>query len=66
MTDHLKTERFGKCRVCGCTDATPCVDEMGRRCAWMDLEHTLCDNTQCIGATPLQVLEEMGCTIEEE
>jgi len=31
----------GVCRVCGCTDETPCLSE-GWPCAWANKEHTLC------------------------
>jgi len=23
-----------KCRVCGCTDVMPCIDDLGQACAW--------------------------------
>ena len=26
------------CRVCGCTDLEPCVDDVGRPCAWVDAD----------------------------
>jgi hypothetical protein len=29
-----------KCRICGCTEVTPCVDDVGNTCAWVD--HDLC------------------------
>lgn len=33
-----------RCRVCGCTDITACVDEDGSPCAWVDDDLcTLCD-----------------------
>lgn len=50
----------GKCRVCGCTDAAPCVDaETMVCCTWVDQAHTLCDNVQCIARVPLAELDEM-------
>jgi hypothetical protein len=24
-----------RCRVCGCTDVTPCIDALGQPCAWV-------------------------------
>lgn len=50
----------GVCRVCGCTEAAPCIDMEGDfRCAWVDAEHTLCDKLTCIAQVPLEVLELM-------
>lgn len=50
----------GKCRVCGCTDLAPCVDEeTGLTCVWVDAEHTLCDFIQCIAVVPICELERM-------
>ncbi len=37
----------GECRLCGCTDETPCVDDEGLPCAWANEQHTLC--TGCVG-----------------
>ena len=54
----------GKCRVCGCTETTPCIylhnDEHLTPCGWMDAERTLCTNLHCVGATPLADLEAMA------
>ena len=53
----------GRCRVCGCTDTNPCIEdpfqEDGHTCAWLDFDHTLCDSIKCIGAVSLQELEEL-------
>jgi hypothetical protein len=49
----------GKCRVCGCTDETPCRDDDGNPCAWVDVEHTLCDKLDCIAQVPMSELEKM-------
>ena len=56
----MKTEIVipGKCRVCGCTETTPCHLEDGP-CAWFDREKTLCTNLLCIGAVPMSVLEQL-------
>ncbi len=32
----------GVCRVCGCTESTPCVNGAGESCAWADRTQTLC------------------------
>lgn len=32
----------GTCRVCGCTETTPCIDEDGDPCGWANKEKTLC------------------------
>ena len=35
----------GVCSMCGCTDLTPCVDEVtGECCQWIDEEQTLCSD----------------------
>ena len=49
---------LGRCRVCGCTEASPCNVE-GEACAWFDFDRTLCTNFRCIGAVPLEELEEL-------
>jgi hypothetical protein len=49
----------GKCRICGCTAETPCLDEEENPCAWMDAAHTLCDNIDCIAQVTLAELEKM-------
>ncbi len=60
ITQGGKVYRCGVCRICGCTDANPCRDELvDLRCCWIDADHTLCDNLQCIAAVPLGDLELM-------
>lgn len=50
----------GKCRICGCTDEKPCVDQDGNVvCAWLDAAHTLCDNLECLAQVPMCELEKM-------
>lgn len=65
----------GKCRICGCTQETPCIfpddpypelrdafnvaAEGELTCAWMDFDKTLCTNLRCIALTPLAILIEM-------
>lgn len=54
----------GRCQICGCTNATPCVlqDEAGaplRYCAWLTTEETLCTNFRCIAQVPIGELEAM-------
>jgi hypothetical protein len=61
----------GKCRVCGCTDTTPCEmpeaapglrenslwDAQGFfACWWVDESRTLCSNPRCVGVIPLHEL----------
>lgn len=56
----------GFCRVCKCTEVTPCaistevdgVIELST-CGWLDEDHTLCSNERCIALVPLRVLVEM-------
>jgi hypothetical protein len=49
-----------KCRVCGCTEEMPCdLGECGP-CAWLDFDHTVCTNLLCVGAVPLEELEELA------
>ena len=51
---------IGRCRVCQCTDLTPCQDNGdGVPCSWLDRAHTLCDNIECIAQIPLAVLEQL-------
>lgn len=39
----------GKCRVCGCTETTPCGIGL-YACAWEDKAKTLCTNPKCLRA----------------
>lgn len=62
----------GVCRVCGCTENSPCVlpldpdddPERPTTCAWMDEGRTLCSNLRCVAVTPLDELAEMLDVIE--
>lgn len=56
--------RPGVCRVCGCTDSTPCVEENGMTCVWVDANHTLCDHLECIAQVPMSELEQMLSNLE--
>jgi hypothetical protein len=49
----------GKCRVCGCTDARPCLIGDAQTCSWFDKDHTLCDNLDCIAEVTIGELEQM-------
>jgi hypothetical protein len=49
----------GKCRVCGCTDARPCLIGDAQTCSWFDKDHTLCDNLDCIAVTPMSEIQQM-------
>jgi len=49
----------GECRVCGCTEHTPCVDSRGQPCWWVDQAHTLCSSPTCIGLIPMWQLDEL-------
>ncbi len=40
----LKTYKRGVCRVCGCTDTTPCYTHQHGYCWWIDDRHTLCSH----------------------
>lgn len=53
-----------RCRVCGCTEANPCVLEFEDEdhqltCSWMDFDHTLCSNPRCVAQVPLTELMRM-------
>jgi hypothetical protein len=38
----------GICRICGCTEFTPCIDRRtGEACGWVDEEETLCNSRIC-------------------
>lgn len=59
-TNHQRLPVTGKCRVCGCSDAMPCLFGDAATCAWFDQDHTLCDNPTCIANVPLEELERMA------
>jgi hypothetical protein len=50
----------GVCRVCGCTAIRPCAitDDEGNvyQCCWVDSDHTLCSNFNCLAVVPLDEL----------
>lgn len=56
----------GVCRVCGCTETTPCnlgkSNEAAdwRSCGWADLAHTLCDNPACCARAGADGVAEIG------
>jgi len=37
----------------------PCRDEYGGPCVWVDVDHTLCDNIECLASVPLAVLQSI-------
>lgn len=37
-----------RCRICGCTETTPCIYGGATPCAWTDDSRTLCDNPHCL------------------
>ena len=43
---HRPQYEQGVCRICKCTDETPCIDSDGIPCAWTDDLHTLCTACQ--------------------
>ena len=43
----------GVCRVCGCTDVSPCQLNETHGCWWIDEAHTLCSNPRCLAVIPL-------------
>jgi len=53
----------GVCRICGCTESTPCAIEMGDEeetlgaCWWIDARKTLCSNPKCLAVVPLEQIE---------
>jgi len=36
--------KHGVCRICGCTDTTPCYTHKEGACWWIDETHTLCSH----------------------
>jgi hypothetical protein len=39
----------GQCRICGCTEDTPCFNWITRGpCSWIGPDMTLCDSPECI------------------
>jgi hypothetical protein len=59
----------GVCRICGCTELSPCIFEADflegnerpelLRCSWMDAGRTLCSNLHCVAQVPLDELVAM-------
>lgn len=66
MTHRAETLvlRPGVCRVCGCTETTPCTvpvdDGETGPCSWVDAAATLCTNPRCLAEFPLDVLLAMA------
>lgn len=51
------SEAVETCKLCGCTDDTPCVDGADDACCWVDREHTLCSSC----AVAMQsIVEQLG------
>lgn len=65
----------GVCRVCRCTDLTPCkitilvaagrskndgFREEDGACSWIDYAHTLCSNLKCIAVVPMDEIAEIA------
>lgn len=44
-----KEQKGGVCRVCGCTEVTPCSIN-GDPCGWTNNSRSLCDNPKCLKA----------------
>ena len=42
----------GICRICGCTEELPCVDEWGEPCSWSVADPSIC--TFCDEGVPYQ------------
>ena len=54
----------GKCRVCGCSELSPCLRQIAygaplAQCHWINRERTLCSNVLCIAVTQLDDLLAM-------
>jgi hypothetical protein len=59
----------GVCRICGCTDLSPCVLQeilynrdvmpLVGTCSWLDPGHTICTNPGCVAVIPLDELMEI-------
>ena len=49
-TEKIKNKRtkVRKCRICGCTEDNPCIDENGDTCSWVDGKKDLCSNPECV------------------
>jgi len=49
-TAEAKKPVPGVCRICGCTETTPClgINIAGEACAWADRSQTLCTNPDCL------------------
>lgn len=59
MTTSIES---GKCRVCGCTEVTPCRiagEDYWEPCSWVDVARTLCSNTRCVAEVPTAELVSM-------
>ncbi|MHB8303637.1 MAG: hypothetical protein ACYDC6_12480 [Acidobacteriaceae bacterium] len=45
MAKHVFT---GFCRVCKCSEATPCTTPTGDACHWWSYDRTVCSNPPCV------------------
>jgi ParB/RepB/Spo0J family partition protein len=46
--------KAGVCRICGCTDSSPCETDDGEGCSWADNTETLCDAKKCVAEAAKQ------------
>ncbi len=49
----------GVCRICGCTESTPCAGG----CAWTDAAQTLCSTCLDAGETAAELVRVLGITL---
>jgi len=54
----LTEVKKGVCRICGCTETTPCIDKEGEACMWQDNSETLCSNPKCIAESKKQAKKD--------
>ncbi len=57
VSDVLVSTTPGRCRVCGCTENTPCSLGAGFLCWWVDADHTLCSAPACLAVVPIDELD---------
>lgn len=52
--------KANRCRVCGCTDTTPCHDALGTPCSWANLEETFCTACSVMCEAILERVQDAG------
>lgn len=69
LAAKLKRAGVRACRVCGCTENDPCLDEMGTPCGWAPKafhgDEPLCDFCAAFASTAIVAVAERGVSMAE-